>query len=72
MTTTDDDDLVQIDTRYATVGDFEAHARHQLARARNQVERAEAQQALRAAAIVLERARGNRAARLIDFVDRQH
>ena len=66
------DDLVKIDTRYATVGDFEAHARHQLATASSREERIEAQRACTAAAIVLERARGDRAVKLIDIVDENY
>jgi hypothetical protein len=70
--TTNDDGLVKISARYATVGDFEAHARRELAIARTQAERTEARRALAALEVVLERARGNRAARLIDFVNWQH
>jgi hypothetical protein len=67
-----DDNDVQIDSRYATVGDFEAHARLQLAKAANESERAEARRALAAAAIVLERAGGNRAVKLIKVVDKNY
>jgi hypothetical protein len=68
----DDDNLVQIDSRYATVGDFEAHAQHALATAVDQEQRTEAQRMLAVAAIALERAGGNRAVRLSAIADENY
>ena len=65
----DEDDTVKIDTRYATVGDLEAHAKLLFARAANEWELAEARSALAAAALALKRARGDRTVKLSEVAD---
>ena len=68
----DDEDVVKIATRYASVGDFEAHVHYQIAKARTKEEMIEAEQALEALAVVLKRAHGDRTVRLADVADKKH
>jgi hypothetical protein len=65
----DDDDKVQISSQHATVDDLFAHAQLLLSEAETDEQRREANNALAAAEVALERAGGDRSVKLAAIAD---